>query len=102
MRFEFTDADLAISASRYHISARELQVMMLLMDGMTLAQISAKLCIASSTVQDHIRSMMERTDSKNRSEMIARLLGWNSKYYRGKDFETERLTSRSRLCTIRK
>jgi len=30
-----------------------------------------------STVQDHIKSMLDKTESSNRSELIARVLGWN-------------------------
>jgi len=34
------------------------------------------LYITSSTVQDHINSMLDKTESRNRSELIARVLGW--------------------------
>jgi len=27
-------------------------------------------------VQDHIKSMLDKTASRNRSELIARMLGW--------------------------
>jgi DNA-binding CsgD family transcriptional regulator len=30
-------------------------------------------------VQDHIKSMLDKTDSRNRSELIARILGWESR-----------------------
>ncbi len=66
------------AASRYHISPRELQVLALILDGNHLEQIATHLAITSSTVQDHIRSMLEKTDSGNRSELIARVLGWES------------------------
>jgi DNA-binding CsgD family transcriptional regulator len=41
-------------------------------------QISKQLYITSPTVQDHIKSMLEKTESRNRSELIARVLGWDS------------------------
>jgi len=63
-------------ASRFHISPREVQVLALLLDGNQLDQIAKQLYITSSTVQDHIKSMLEKTESRNRSELIARVLGW--------------------------
>ncbi len=66
------------AASRYHISPREVQVLALLLDGNHLDQIAERLYITSSTVQDHISRMLEKTESRNRSELIARVLGWES------------------------
>jgi DNA-binding CsgD family transcriptional regulator len=66
------------AAARYHISPREVQVLALLLDGKHLDQISDQLHITSSTVQDHIKSMLDKTESRNRSELIARVLGWES------------------------
>ena len=65
-------------AERFHISPRELQVLALLLDGAKLDDIAQKLHITSSTVQDHIKSMVDKTESRNRSELIARILGWES------------------------
>jgi DNA-binding CsgD family transcriptional regulator len=66
------------AAGRYHISPREVQVLALLLDGNHLDQIAGQLHITSSTVQDHIKSMLDKTESSNRSELIARVLGWES------------------------
>ncbi len=65
-------------AARFHISPRELQVLALLLDGAKLEEIGKKLHIASSTIQDHIKSMVDKTGSRNRTELIARVLGWES------------------------
>jgi len=66
------------AAGRFHISPREVQVLALLLDGNHLEQIAKQLHITSSTVQDHIKSMLDKTESGNRSELIARVLGWDS------------------------
>jgi DNA-binding CsgD family transcriptional regulator len=66
------------AATRFHISPREVQVLALLLDGDHLDQIAQRLHITSSTVQDHIKSMLDKTESRNRSELIARILGWES------------------------
>jgi DNA-binding CsgD family transcriptional regulator len=65
-------------AERFHISARELQVLALLLDGAKLNEIGRKLHITASTIQDHIKSMVDKTGSRNRTELIARVLGWES------------------------
>ncbi len=67
---------LAGPAARFHITPRELQVLALLLDGAKLEEIGQKLHITSSTIQDHIKSMVDKTESRNRTELIARVLGW--------------------------
>jgi DNA-binding CsgD family transcriptional regulator len=76
-RFEVPNS-LTGPAERFHISPRELQVLALVLDGAKLEEIAQKLHIASSTVQDHIKSMVDKTESRNRSELIARILGWEN------------------------
>lgn len=71
-------SSLIDAATRFHISSREVQVLALLLDGTHLDEIGRRLYITSSTVQDHVRSMVEKTGSGNRSELIARVLGWES------------------------
>ncbi len=68
---------LSFAAARYHISPRELQVLSLLLDGAHLDEIGRKLFITSSTVQDHVKSMVEKTETRNRTELVARVLGWS-------------------------
>jgi DNA-binding NarL/FixJ family response regulator len=53
-------------------------VLALLLDGKHVDQIAKQLYITSSTVQNHIKSMRDKTESRNRSELIARDLGWES------------------------
>jgi DNA-binding CsgD family transcriptional regulator len=69
---------LTSAATRFHISPREVQVLALLLDGNHLDQIATQLYITSSTVQDHIKSMLDKTKSRNRSELIGRVLGWEA------------------------
>ena len=69
---------LTRAGEQFHISPRELQVLALLLDGNRLDEIGLQLHITSSTVQDHIKSMLDKTESRNRSELIGRVLGWAS------------------------
>jgi DNA-binding NarL/FixJ family response regulator len=65
------------AAARFKISPREVQVLALLLDGLHLNEIAERLHISSSTVQDHIKRLLEKTETHNRSEMTARILGWD-------------------------
>lgn len=76
-RFEAVNS-LVGPAARFRITPRELEVLALLLDGAKLDAIASALSITISTVQDHIKSMVEKTDSRNRTELIARVLGWES------------------------
>jgi DNA-binding CsgD family transcriptional regulator len=68
---------LTAAAARFRISPREVQVLALLLDGAQLNEAAKRLHITSSTVQDHIKSLLEKTGTENRSEMIAKILGWS-------------------------
>ena len=69
-----TDNSLTEAAAHFHISPREIQVLALLLDGAQLEDVARRLHIASSTVQDHIKSLLRKTRSRNRSELIAKVL----------------------------
>jgi DNA-binding CsgD family transcriptional regulator len=64
------------AAEQFAFSPREVQTLALLLDGATLDDITDRMNITSSTVQDHIRSLVSKTGARNRSEMIAKVLGW--------------------------
>jgi DNA-binding CsgD family transcriptional regulator len=66
------------TATNLRVSSREREVLYLLLDGESIADIAAKLNIAESTVQDHVKRMILKTDSRNRVEMAAKILGWPS------------------------
>ena len=60
----------------YKLTPREVEVFMLMIEGDTLDQIAEKLLITSSTTQTHIKNMIERTESKNRTELIVKVIGY--------------------------
>jgi len=69
---------LAESAIRYRFTPRDIEVLAKLLDGAQLDAIARDLFISHSTVQDHVRNLLEKSRSRNRTEMIARVFGWNS------------------------
>jgi DNA-binding NarL/FixJ family response regulator len=52
------------------LSARELAVLQFATEGLSYKEISAKLCLADSTVKNHMRHIMEKLHLRNRSEAI--------------------------------
>jgi DNA-binding CsgD family transcriptional regulator len=62
------------AARAFNVSPRELEVLAMLLQGATLGEVAKAMHITSSTVQDHISSMLEKTGSRNRSELIAKVL----------------------------
>jgi DNA-binding CsgD family transcriptional regulator len=69
--------DILLRASkRYFITPREREVVRYLLEGMRIDEIGECLNIAASTVNDHVKKLIERTGASNRSQMLARILGW--------------------------
>jgi DNA-binding CsgD family transcriptional regulator len=71
-----TRASLEVAAARYAISKRELQVLGALLRGAPVAEIAGELSISESTVIFHLKRMLKKTQAKNRTELAARMLGW--------------------------
>jgi len=69
-------ASLEATAAKYSISKRELQVLSAMLRGAPVAEIAAELSISESTVVFHLKRMLKKTLSKNRTELAARMLGW--------------------------
>ncbi len=68
---------LVQAAAHFRFSPRELQVLSLLLRGTSLDDIAKGLMISSSTVQDHVKRLIEKTRAGNRSEMIANVFRRN-------------------------
>jgi DNA-binding CsgD family transcriptional regulator len=67
------------ASKRFFITPREREVVASLLDGMRTDEIAERLSITVSTVNDHIKKLIERTGASNRSQMLARILGWQSR-----------------------
>lgn len=57
------------------LSERQLQVLQLVAQGMTNALIAQRLFISETTVKWHIRQILSKTNSRNRAEAVASVLG---------------------------
>lgn len=62
------------AAKRYALTRRESEVLALILKGQSTCEIAESMCIASTTVHDYLKALIRKTASKNRSEMIAKVL----------------------------
>lgn len=64
---------------RYALSPREIDVLALVLEGCDTPAVAIRLHIARSTANDHVKRMLAKTGSRNRAELVARVLGWTSR-----------------------
>ena len=56
------------------LSRRELEVLALIAEGATNAEIAERLVIAATTVQSHVKSILRKLEVRNRTQAAARYL----------------------------
>lgn len=71
--------------TEYRLSARETDVISLLLQGRTVPEAAESLCIAETTVQYHVNNAMMKANARNRMHLAARVLGWNASLHHGKN-----------------
>jgi DNA-binding CsgD family transcriptional regulator len=59
-------------AAHHDLSAREREVLRLVLDGKTNAEIAAELFVSESTVKFHVRNLLKKTGCSNRLELNAK------------------------------
>jgi len=69
---------VASAARRFGLSPRELDVLAHVLEGHDTPRVADLLGIAPSTVNDHVKRMFAKTESRNRAELAARILGWKA------------------------
>ena len=60
-------------AAAYGLSGRERQVLRQLLIGLSTSDICAALFISANTVQDHLKSIFEKTGVRSRRELVAQI-----------------------------
>jgi len=71
-----TRETLETAKGRFGLSPRECDVLRLVLEGDSACEIGARLRIAEYTVGDYLKRIFAKTQVRNRSEMIAKVLGW--------------------------
>ncbi len=69
--------DLASAGRRFSLTRRELQVLSLILAGASAGEIATQLHIAETTVSGYFKSLLRKTEAKNRADMLAKILGWD-------------------------
>jgi DNA-binding NarL/FixJ family response regulator len=60
-------------ADAYELSERERLVTELVAQGLSTSEISDRLHLSTYTVQDHLKSIFEKSDTASRGELVARV-----------------------------
>lgn len=68
--------DVKHAVAAYSLTRRERDVLTLVLRGFSSSEIAEELVISEATVGDYFKQLLRKTRSKNRTEMIARVLGW--------------------------
>jgi DNA-binding NarL/FixJ family response regulator len=58
-----------------YLTAREIEVLVLLHKGLSNPKISQKLCISKSTAKAHVSAIFDKINAKNRIELLLMLAG---------------------------
>ncbi len=68
---------LTRAARRFQLTRRESEVLALILDGASAAEIAGMLHIAENTVQGYFKRLLSKTNSRNRPAMVANVLDWD-------------------------
>jgi len=66
-------ASTAVRLEAHGVTAREREIAGLIAAGLTNAEIAERLVLSPYTVQDHIKSLLEKTNVSSRQELVARI-----------------------------
>jgi DNA-binding CsgD family transcriptional regulator len=69
-------ATILRAMTRYRLSRREGQVLGEVLRGSSSTEIGESLSISGSTATFHLKQLLRKTSSRNRTELTARVLGW--------------------------
>lgn len=74
------------------LTARELEVLNCIHEGLTNPEIAKKLCITISTVKAHISSLLQKVNAKNRIELLLMIVG--EKDIKNKDIKKQIMSTK--------
>lgn len=59
-----------VASTRGKVSKREMDVLLLVKDGLRNPEIAAQLGLSTKTVENHVRSILQKLGAKNRTEAV--------------------------------
>jgi DNA-binding CsgD family transcriptional regulator len=66
---------LEVFGRAYGLSARETELMSLLATGSDTRDLASRMFLSENTIQDHLKSIFAKTNSRNRRTLLSRALG---------------------------
>jgi DNA-binding CsgD family transcriptional regulator len=70
---------LSRAVRKYQLTPRELEVLMMILDGASASETASALKIAEATVQGYFKRLLSKTGSRNRPAMVANVLDWHGR-----------------------
>ncbi len=71
-----TRENLTQASATFSLTARETEILSLVLDGASTLEVASLLHLADTTVHGYFKRLLGKTASRNRSAMIAKVLGW--------------------------
>jgi DNA-binding CsgD family transcriptional regulator len=75
---------IARATKRFQLTRRQSEVLTLLIQGASAAEIAQALFLSEYTAQGYIKSLLSKTGSRNRAAMVAKVLDWSHRPALGK------------------
>jgi DNA-binding CsgD family transcriptional regulator len=76
MEADLDEATIARAASRYQLTRRQTEVLVLVLGGASASDVARSLVISEYTAQGYVKSLLAKTNSRNRAAMVAKVLNW--------------------------
>jgi len=76
MEADRDEAAIARAVSRYQLTRRQTEVLVLVLGGASASDIARSLVISEYTAQGYVKGLLAKTDSRNRAAMVAKVLDW--------------------------
>jgi len=64
--------------AKFKLSSREIDVLLLALEGYTAAETASRLDLQISTINDHFNRLLLKTGARNKTALIAKVLGWTT------------------------
>jgi DNA-binding CsgD family transcriptional regulator len=66
------------AASRYRLTIRQVEVLLLILEGAGASDVARILQISEYTAQGYLKTLLVKTSARNRAEMVAKVFDWPS------------------------
>ncbi|HEV2875602.1 MAG TPA: response regulator transcription factor [Thermoleophilaceae bacterium] len=77
-------AERSATPADLHLTAREVQILRLIEQGLSNKEIAQRLCIQVATVKHHVHNLLEKLGARRRGEAVARMRGLLAASSRGR------------------